>query len=43
MHNIISKYTQETSIVSALFSFCGFCVKLFLDKLMQLLDNLFLR
>ena len=40
MHKSVSKYNHEISIVSALFHSVRFCVKLFFDKLMQLLDYL---
>ena len=40
MHKTISKYNHETSIVSAIFSFCAFLCKNFVDKLLQSLDYL---
>ena len=40
MYKTISKYNHETSIVSAIFPFCAFLCKKFVDKLLQLLDDL---
>ena len=40
MLKTISKYNHETSIASAIFSFCAFLCKIIADKLLQLLDYL---